>query len=237
KLQANIANHVANVLLDLDSQALNAFVRGRGTVQLTGDYFANATLDAPSLPLKPLVAIYFPGQAPNIAGQTELHASLKGPLKNASKLDAHISLAMLSLTYGNNIQFAAVQPVQLDYRKGVLTLQRTEIRGPYTDLQLQGDFPVVGAGSVALLAVGAIDLQVVQMINPDIRSSGQLRFNVNGYGHRADPALQGQITVVNANLAGDGLPLGLQNGNGVLTVRSDRLEIDEFQGNVSSGTL
>src|SRR5262249_18836968 len=27
------------------------------------------------------------------------------------------------------------------------------------------------------------------------------------------------------------------NGNGVLTVRSDRLEIDEFQGNVSSGTL
>ena len=46
-LQANIANHVANVLLDLDSQALSAFVRGRGTVQLTGDYFADATLDAP----------------------------------------------------------------------------------------------------------------------------------------------------------------------------------------------
>src|SRR5262249_61579604 len=42
-LQANIANHVASVLLD--SQALNTFVRGRGTVQLTGDYFADATVD------------------------------------------------------------------------------------------------------------------------------------------------------------------------------------------------
>ena len=33
-LQANIANHVANVLLDLDSQALSAFVRGRGRCSL-----------------------------------------------------------------------------------------------------------------------------------------------------------------------------------------------------------
>ena len=237
KLQANIANHVANVLLDLDSQALSAFVRGRGTVQLTGDYFADATLDAPSLPLKPLLAIYFPAQAPNLDGQTELRASLKGPLKNPSALDAHISLATLSLTYGNNIQFTAVQPVQLDYRKGVLRLQRTAIRGPYTDLQLQGDFPVGGADSVALLAVGAIDLQIIQMFNPDIRSSGQLRFNVNGYGQRSDPTLQGQITVVDVNVAGDGLPLGLQNGNGVLTVRNDRLEINQFHGNVSNGTL
>ena len=52
-----------------------------------------------------------------------------------------------------------------------------------------------------------------------------------------DPTLQGQITVVGANVAGDGLPLGLQNGNGVLTVRNDRLEINQFHGNVSNGTL
>ena len=49
--------------------------------------------------------------------------------------------------------------------------------------------------------------------------------------------MQGQITVVGANVAGDGLPLGLQNGNGVLTVRNDRLEINRFHGNVSNGTL
>src|SRR6185436_2746930 len=132
-----------------------AFVRGRGTVQLTGDYFADATIDAPVLPLKPLFAIYFPAQAHNLGGQTELHASLKGPLKNLSALDAHISLPTLSLTYGNNIEFTAAQPVRLDFRKGVLRLQRTAIRGPYTDLELQGDFPVAGADPVAMLAVGS----------------------------------------------------------------------------------
>ena len=53
----------------------------------------------------------------------------------------------------------------------------------------------------------------------------------------ANPNVQGQIKIVNAAFAGDSLPLGLQNGNGVLTLTSNRLEIEQFSGKVSGGHI
>jgi translocation and assembly module TamB len=90
---------------------------------------------------------------------------------------------------------------------------------------------------MSIVALGTVDLGIAQMLDPDITSSGQLQFNIDGSGRRANPNVQGQIKIVNAALAGDSLPLGLQNGNGVLTLTNNRLEIDKFEGKVSSGTL
>jgi translocation and assembly module TamB len=90
---------------------------------------------------------------------------------------------------------------------------------------------------MSIVALGTIDLGLGQMLDPDITSSGQLQFNIGGTGGRANPNVQGQIKIVNAAFAGDSLPIGMQNGNGVLTLTNNRLEIDSFQGKVSGGTL
>ena len=47
----------------------------------------------------------------------------------------------------------------------------------------------------------------------------------------------GQIEIVDANFASGDLPVGLQHGNGVLTLTKDRLNITKFQGTVGGGTL
>jgi translocation and assembly module TamB len=234
-LQANIANHVADFALD--SQALNTFVRGKGKVNLTGDYFADATVDTSTLSLQPLLAIYLPAYAADLNGQTELHATLRGPLTNQSVLDAHVTLPTLSLAYKDKVQLAAAEPIQVDYAKGVVSLQKAVIRGTGTDLQLQGTFPVTGSAPIALVALGTIDLKLAQMFDPDITSSGQIQFDINGSGQPASPNVRGQVKIVNASFAGDDLPLGLQNGNGVFNLTGDRLEIEQFQGSVSGGTL
>jgi len=235
KLQANVANRVAT--FNLDSEALNTFVRGQGKVNLTGDYLTDATVDTSALSFAPLLAIYLPEYAADIKGQTELHATLKGPLKDQAALDAHVTLPTLSLAYKDSVQLAAAEPIRVDYSKGVLTLQKTAIRGTGTDLQLQGTFPVTGTAPIALVALGTVDLKLAQMFDPDITSAGQIQFNINGSGQRANPNVQGQIKIVNASFAGDSMPLGLQNGNGVVNLTGDRLEIEQFQGNVSNGTL
>jgi translocation and assembly module TamB len=237
KLQADVSNHVANVSLDSQSQALNTFVRGRGRVNLTGMYDAEVTFDAASIPLQPLFAAYLPAQSSNLTGQTELHATLRGPLKDKTRLDAHITIPTLALTYKNNIQLSAAQPIRLDYDGGVLRVQRTEIRGTKTDLRLEGTIPVVGTGPMTIMAMGTIDLSLAQMLDPDITSSGEIQFDIDGTGRRANPDVQGQIKIVNAAFAGDDLPIGLQNGNGVLVLTNDRLSIQQFQGNVSGGTM
>jgi translocation and assembly module TamB len=230
---ANIANHTANIVFD--SQA-PITLRGRGTVQLTGNYPAEMTLDTTSIPLVPLLAMYVPDVA-DLSGQTELHARISGPLKDLSAIDGQITIPSFSLAYRGDLQVANRQPIHLDFKRGVLTLQPAEIHGTGTNLKLAGSFPLVGTGSISAIATGNVNLQLVHIINPDFASSGELEFNINGYGPRTGPVFKGQIRVVDAGFAASGVPVALEKGNGVLNLVDDRLDIERFQGSVGNGAF
>jgi translocation and assembly module TamB len=234
-LKAAIANHVGTFALD--SSAMNTEVRGRGRINLTGEYDSDISLDTQVIPLGPLIDAYAPSQAGDINGQTELHATLSGPLKKKSQLEAHVVIPTLAVNYENTVQIGAANPIHLDYANGVLQLQRAELRGTGTDLQLQGAVPVSSTAPVSLLLLGTIDLRLAQLLNHDISSSGQLRFNINTYGQRSNPNVEGLVNIVNASFTTVDIPIGLQNGNGVLTITKDRLDITQFQGTVGGGEL
>lgn len=236
-LQADVANHVANVNLDSEAPALGTFVRGHGRISLTGAYETDAALDTASIPLQPLFAIYMPAQAKDMTGQTEVHATIHGPLKDKNQLDAHVTIPTFTLGYRNQVQLSATQPIKIDYSRGVLNLQRTAIHGTGTDLQLQGSIPVNGSAPITVVALGTIDLSLAQMFDPDLASSGQIKFNINGAGQRTSPDVQGQVQIINATFAGGDLPVGLEHGNGVLVLTNNRLDIKQFSGSVSGGTL
>ncbi|HWC20581.1 MAG TPA: translocation/assembly module TamB domain-containing protein, partial [Terriglobales bacterium] len=235
-LNANVANHLGT--FDLNSQVLNTSIRSHGTVNLTGDYYANATLDTQAIPLGTIVAAYAPSQAGKLDGQTELHALLKGPLKDKTRVEAHAVIPMLNVNYTKTVQIGAAAPIRIDYVKGVLALQRTQLRGTDTDLQFQANVPIIDRNApVSLLALGTVDLKLIQLFDPDIVTSGQLKLNVNSYGQRANPNVEGEVQVINAGFASGDMPLGLENGNGVLTLTKDRLNITSFKGEVGGGEV
>ena len=232
-LQLNLANHAADATLE--SSALHTAINARAHVNLTGDYPADATLDTQGIPLQPLVASYAPEQADAVTGQTELHATLHGPLKNKNALEAHVTVPYLKVAYNNNIQLASTAPIHVDYKNSVVAIQRTAIKGTHTDLEFQGSIPVSGNGPMSLLLHGTVNLQLAQLFAPDVRSSGEIRFNINSNG--TGPNLGGEIDIVNASFASGDMPVGLQNGNGVLTLTSDRVNIKQFQGTVGGGAV
>jgi translocation and assembly module TamB len=234
-LQTTVANHVAN--FSLDSQVLDTSARARGTIALTGDYEANATLDTQAIPLAPLVAAYAPSQAGSLNGQTEIHATLRGPLKDKQRVEAHITIPQLALNYKNTVQIGAAAPIKVDYVNGVINIARSAIRGTDTNIEFQGSIPTTGNAPASLLLQGNVDLRLAELLDPDVTSSGQLQFDVNGLGARGNPDVQGQIRIVNASFATIDAPLGMSNGNGVLTLTKDRLDITQFQGNVGGGTV
>jgi translocation and assembly module TamB len=234
-LQTEVADHLAKIALD--SQAINTSLHGRGTVQLTGDYYADAKLDSQTIPLQPLVAIYAPSQAANLTGKTEIHGTLRGPLKNKSQVEAHVIIPTLQVAYKNIAQFGAASPIQIDYANGVINLQRATIRGTDTNLQIQGRIPTNSTAPASLLLLGTVNLQLAQLFIPDITSSGTMRLNINSYGATTDPNVQGKVELVNVNVSTVDVPLGLQNGNGVLTLTKDRLEVTDFRGTVGGGTV
>ncbi len=232
KLQMNVANHRATA--DLTSSAVGTMIRANAKVDLTGEYFADATLDTQAIPLQPIFAIYAPDQAADLSGQTELHATLHGPLKNKKLLEAHITIPVLKLAYSNSIQLAETAPIKVDYKDTVITLQRSGLRGTDTDLTFQGSMSTNKGAPVSLVLLGTVDLHIAQVFAPDIRSSGQLKFNINSSGTNN---IGGEVNIVDVNFADPDLPVGLQHGNGVLSLTSDRVNITKFQGTVGGGTL
>lgn len=238
-LNANLANHVANATLA--SSAVNTNIQAKARVELKGDYLADATIDTQAIPFAPLLAAYAPEEATDITGETELHAVLHGPLKNRSQLEAHLTIPVLNANYGKTIQLAAASPIHVDYKNGIVNVQRTSIRGTDTDLQLQGSIPINGvAPPSSLLKVmlqGTVNLQLAQLFDPDLRSSGEVKLNVNSTGVASGANFGGQIEIVDAALSSVDLPVGLQHGNGTLTLTRDRLNISKFQGTVGGGAV
>ncbi len=234
-LQMNVVNHLATA--NLTSSAVGTAIRANAKVQLTGDYAADATLDTQAIPLQPIFAIYAPEQAADLSGQTEIHATVNGPLKNTKLLEAHVTVPTLKLAYGNTIQLAETAPIRVDYKDTVVMLQRSGLKGTDTDLQFQGSMSTTNGAPMSLLLLGTVDLHLAQAFEPDIRSSGQLKFNINSSGATNSPDLGGQVEIVDANFASGDLPVGLQHGNGVLTLTKDRLNITKFEGTVGGGTL
>ena len=234
KLQANVANHVANATLQ--SSAVNTSIQAKAKIELTGDYLADATLDTQGIPLGPLIAVYAP-QADGVTGETEVHATLHGPLRNQKQLEAHLTLPVLKVAYGNTVELAAATPIHVDYKDGTIHVQRSSIHGTDTDLQFEGSIPASGNGPMALTLVGTVNMQLAQLFDPDIRSSGQLKFNIDSHGPVNGADFAGQIDIVDANFASNDLPVGLQHCNGVLTLTQDRLNIDSFKGNIGGGTV
>jgi len=135
------------------------------------------------------------------------------------------------------LELNAAAPIHIDYTNGVLRVQPAQIRGTGTDLHLQGTLPLSGNVPSSLAMAGTADLRLLMIVAPDIRSGGQLEFKIDSSGTLTHPGIQGQIRIVNASLQSPSLPIGLQNANGLLTLRPNRIDVTQFQADLGSGKV
>lgn len=234
-LQMNLANHIANA--SLSSSALNTSIQAKATIHVTGDYMTDASLDTSVLNLQPLVALYAPDEADDISGQTQVHATIHGPLQNMAQMEAHVTIPVFKVAYQNTVQLAAAAPIQVNYQNGVLDVPQGAIRGTDTDLQFQARVPVNGSQPMSLKVGGAINLRIAQLFDPGLRSSGQLKLNIDSRGPVTNGNIGGEIEIVDASFAQGDVPVGLQHGNGVLKLTTDRVNIASFEGTVGGGKV
>ena len=236
KLQMSLANHVANAMLT--ATALHAPIDAQATVHLSGNYMTDATLNTPVLSLQPILALYSPSEASDISGQAQIRASVHGPIEDLKQLEAHITIPVLKVAYRNTVQLAEAAPIQFNYKDGVIDVPQGAIRGTDTDLTFAGHIPTGNDRPMSLKLGGAVDLKIAQLFNPDIRSSGQIKLNIDSQGVISNGAnLGGEIDIVNANFADASMPVGVENGNGVLKLTTDRVNISSFHATVGGGSV
>jgi translocation and assembly module TamB len=234
KFQTTVQNHVATIALDSD--IAKVFLKARGTVGIETPYMADIHLDSGKIDFQPLVALYAPEQAADLSGQTELHATVRGPLADKNRLEAHLEIPNLDLHY-KQFQLAAAKPIRVDYMDGTATLQPTSICGTGTSIDAQAVMPVTTPQAASFLVQGNVDLGIAQLLVPDLTSSGQLQFDIDSKRYGQGTNLNGQIKIVNANLHTADSPVGLDNANGEINVTQTRLEISSFEGQMGGGSV
>jgi translocation and assembly module TamB len=222
--------------LALDSKVSEAYIKINGRVHLKPDYYATATVDSRGIPLGPVLATYLPGQFPDLKGETEIHGSLKGPLKDTARLEAHVEIPTLNVSY-QSLQIQNTAPIQLDYKNSVLTVQHMQIKGTGIDLQLQATVPLHGEESINGSAQGTLDLHLIQILGPDLNGSGEVKLNIAARGNRSHPRVQGEVRVSNGAIQASNAPLGLERLNGEFILQNTRVDIKQLSGQMGGGSL
>jgi translocation and assembly module TamB len=232
-LQVSLDNRAVSA--SLSSALAQSPVEGHAHVSLTGDYPAELSIETGTFSLQPVLALYAPNIAEQMAGQTEIHLQLRGPVKNPRALVGEVTIPQLKLRYENTAAMEAA-PIHIDYRDGVLHLNPTSIHGTDANLQLQGAVPIISKAPISLQIQGSVNLEIAQVLYPGLRAAGIARIDVRS-GAGSPGGMSGQINIVNASVASTSFPMGLQNGNGVLSVNGDRIDIANFNGTIGGGPV
>jgi translocation and assembly module TamB len=236
KTQLQLARQHAEITLE--SMVEQGYVHANGTVDLTGDYQTNATVDVRALPIGPLLAKHSTtsGAAQDLQGFTEVHALLSGPLKNPARLEGRLEVPRLNFAY-KNIQLANDRPLRISYREGVAKIEQARIKGSGTDFSLQGVVPVQSSVPLNVGAKGELDLELLQLLSPDVHASGRLEVDLHAGGGVKQLKTEGGIRIVNTSLSMEGAPISVTDMNGQLSIANNRLQIDELHGTAGGGTI
>jgi translocation and assembly module TamB len=234
KAEVRVANHAAD--LNLDSKVSAASIRAHGHVALTGDYYTEATIDSGTIPLDVLMATYAKAAPQGFTGQTEFHATVKGPLKQTSQIEAHLTIPVLKASY-QSLEIGLANPIHADYSQSVVTLQPAEIRGTGTSLKLQGRIPIGGTATPTLSGQGSINLRILKILAPDLQSSGTLSLDLRSSGPVDKPAVQGRVQITDVAMTTADAPLGLEKLNGTLDITKSHLQVSKMEGQVGGGQV
>ena len=234
KAEMRVADEKADV--DLQSNVEQAAVKAHGRIDLTGNYYTEAALDTGTIPLEQLWAARASGAPAGFQGQTEFHVTLKGPLKDKTQLEAHLTVPTLQATY-QSLEIGIPEPIRADFAHSVITLQPAELRGTGTSLKLHGSVPVAGNTAPSLVAQGSIDVRILRILDPDVQSSGILAIDVRTAGTAARPSVEGQLQVKNVSLTTNDAPVTVTKLNGNIDIGNDRVQLSSLTGEVGSGKI
>src|SRR5579872_216240 len=233
QVQLNLANQRAD--FTLSSRADQGSIQAKGNVGLNGEYPASASLDIRGIPVAVVLAHYLT-KAQQIQGQTEIHASLNGPLKNPYAIAAQLEIPTFSLNY-QAAQLALVHPLRANYKNGIATIEQADLKGTGANLSMKGVIPIKAAVPLNVSANGSIDLSLLQTFATGVQSSGSINLNVAARGDLTHPAMQGKIGIVNAAVSTESVPVSIEGMNGQIQVSGNRLEIAQLSGAAGGGTI
>ncbi|WP_242617796.1 translocation/assembly module TamB domain-containing protein [Edaphobacter modestus] len=212
----------------------------QGQTDLTGDYPTQAKLSLANLDISRPLTMFGPK---DIKAQSSIAgvATINGPLKTPKALNGSAELNAVDVKL-QGIELKAAEPLRVNLRDGLATIEQFHIVGQDTDLQFSGTAQLFGAtdpkgGKLNVKGGGGMSMALLHTLDPDVLSSGRVQFTMTVGGVVGNPKLSGKVQLEHVNMALDGVPNGLSDMNGTLIFTDDRLQLQNVTGKTGGGEL
>jgi len=243
QLNADVHSQGDQVFLTAHSTAAGANLDVTGQVQLVGDYPMKANLKFANLDVNPILKLY--GSTAKATSELAGEANVSGPAKKPQALTGNAVVSQFKVTL-QGIALNSEQPIRASLANGVARLDELHITGLETDLRASGTaqlfsqdgspLPATG-GKIDVKANGSLGLGIVHALDPDIRSSGKITFDIAATGGMSKPQLGGKVQFAGVNLAMADIPNGISNMNGTAMFTEDRLQIQDVTAESGGGKI
>ncbi|MBS1814376.1 MAG: translocation/assembly module TamB domain-containing protein [Acidobacteria bacterium] len=243
QINADVHSQGDTVYLVAHSTLATANFDVNGNVRLVGDYPMQANLKFANIDVNPFLKMYgstIQGSS-NIAGE----ANVSGPAKKPQLLAGNAVVHQFKVTL-QGIDLTTAAPIRARLANGVATLDDLHITGQDTDLRASGSAQVFSpdgkplpaqGGRLDVKANGTVGLAIIHVLNPNVRSSGKITFDVAAKGTTSKPSLGGKVIFENANIALADIPNGISNLRGTAIFTEDRLQLQDITGESGGGTI
>jgi translocation and assembly module TamB len=232
---ATAVTHGVGLHLEAQTRTQLASANLTGDIRLREDLPAEIHVDLAKLDFDPLLRAYLPGK---LTGHSSVSGKfvLRGPLKRPHEIEVTGDINQF-LADVQNIKLQNEGPLRFAVSKQIASIGQMHIVGTGTDITGTGTVELAAAGRVDLHAKGNVNLAMVQSLNPDVSSSGQMTFTVNATGNLAQPSFAGNVQIANGALAFVDLPNGLSEINGSLSFDRNRLRVQKLTAKTGGGDL
>ncbi|MBI1940840.1 MAG: translocation/assembly module TamB domain-containing protein [Acidobacteria bacterium] len=167
-----------------------------------------------------------------VAGSFIVH----GPLKNPKALVMRSQVRNLEINFPD-LSWKNESPVELRYENRGLTVSRFRLRGPSTNLEIEGSIRFGEPAALSLVAQGSADATLLSLIDPALQASGSSQLKARVTGTPNQPRVYGVITVQDVSLGYSDLPFRLTGLSGEIALEGERATLRSLKGASGGGSV
>jgi translocation and assembly module TamB len=235
-----------NVALTLDSNLAKSSLKGRGSLQIAPGYPVNGRLyfsDIKYSNLQPFLSTVTSTSArTTFEAGVDGYVNVEGPVMQADQLRAQLSLSQLSVsaTKPATPQVVLLQNqgpilVELDHQN--VNLRSVHLTGRSTDISATGTVNLAKGPALNLKVNATTDLGLLQSLNRDIYSEGNITVQADIQGTTAQPLANGRIELKNAAVNMTDSPNGISNANGVILLNGASATVRNMTAESGGGKI
>jgi outer membrane protein assembly factor BamA/autotransporter translocation and assembly factor TamB len=170
------------------------------------------------------------------SGNLVLDLKLGGRLTPIEALVVEATAPVFNFKFAEH-EFTAPEPLRITLRNGRIEFDSFALRRTDSTFAVTGFAEITGQKRVDVDVRGRIEAALLQLFMRDVRAEGVIDVAMSVRGTTSAPAFNGTAELTDAEIKFAGFPQLIDEINGTLRFRGDRIEIESLRATVGGGTV